>query len=123
MRLEEQVCSLGLSEKLKELGVKQESAFYWETSDDKLPILVTTNEAFTNDELEYFSAFTVSELGEMLPFQVRGDLLIFDVWNDQWLYYYGDCDDKNYSSTEADARANCLIYLLEQGIIKPGGKN
>ena len=29
MKLEQQVCSLELAQKLKELGVKQESLFYW----------------------------------------------------------------------------------------------
>ena len=30
MKLEEQVCSLELAKELKELGVKQDSMFYWE---------------------------------------------------------------------------------------------
>ena len=29
MKLEDQVCSLELAKKLKELGVKQDSLFYW----------------------------------------------------------------------------------------------
>jgi hypothetical protein len=32
MKIEKQVISLELSKKLKELGIKQESAFYWERS-------------------------------------------------------------------------------------------
>ena len=38
MKLQNQVCSLELSKKLKELGVKQESLWYWIRDDDNVGI-------------------------------------------------------------------------------------
>jgi hypothetical protein len=73
MNIENQVCSLELSKRLKELGVEQESYFYWynynrETwkvePNGQLPTF-----AFPLDE-NCISAFTVAELGEILPNRV-----------------------------------------------------
>ena len=44
MNIEEQVCSLELSKRLKELGGKQESLFYWIDPDDKPKLLPTITE-------------------------------------------------------------------------------
>lgn len=77
MELEDQVVSLELSKKLKELGVKQESIFSWlqyphtragepnewELSYTKLPV----------DNPLWVSAFTVAELGEMLKQAIKND--------------------------------------------------
>lgn len=75
MKLEKQVCSLELAKKLKELGVKQESIFYWTRSytrktgvfqaDSKYYLAYSKNKKYY---AEYeCSAFTVAELGELLP--------------------------------------------------------
>lgn len=129
--LEKQVNNLELGRRLKELGVRQESAFYW------VKLIYSSDWSFKPRVGDYglkpyhelrceeinpkdihgvYAAFTVAELGEMLPWEIG---VHFDKWNDQWLYYYGDMDDKPYSNTEADARAKCLVYLIEQGIVKP----
>lgn len=74
MELEEQVVSLQLSQKLKELGVKQNSLIYWR--DDEYPYLCLPSfggqahipmEAQYSKNSKYLSAFTVAELGNMLP--------------------------------------------------------
>lgn len=86
MQLEKQVCSLELAKKLKELGVKQESLFYWVHDDltrtylateKQLPIIQAgynriPHQSMAEDygwreNVEKCSAFTVAELGEMLP--------------------------------------------------------
>jgi hypothetical protein len=83
VNVESQVCSLELSKRLKELGVKQESLFYYQnqpfndgTNDIAIVIkeIISTNNgnSITNtysvDEFDepIYSAFTVAELGEML---------------------------------------------------------
>lgn len=126
MELEKQVCSLGLAKKLKELGVKQESWFWWNhvlEEDDA--------DEWMLDDFNHgngISAFTVAELGEMLPesFFTKKHLgsgtkkwhwqaySTFEEGhiNGELLYCQGCLSD-----TEADARAKMLIHLLENKLI------
>jgi hypothetical protein len=65
--LEKQVCSLELSKRLKELGVKQESLFYWVRDNDTEEFHLTHDryaerENWSTSGLD-FSAFTI-EVGE-----------------------------------------------------------
>jgi len=80
MKLEEQVVSLELAKRLKELGVKQDSYFYW--ADDSIVSTVNLdilledefvrslsgiNNDWPDQEIkELSSAYTVAELGEYL---------------------------------------------------------
>lgn len=127
MTLEQQVVSLDLAKRLKELEVKQESLFYWckgrfdQPDKSKWEI----NDSIDTHAHENISAFTVAELGEMLP----KDEGHYHSDYTQYISYhsiYGEwicCDQYankcgiHHASTEADARAKMLIYLLEQKII------
>jgi hypothetical protein len=78
----------------------------------------------------YFSAFTVTELGVMLPkFGARGWIQqwkdIKGIWRceykiseNNYLYKINDND----IDTETDARAKMMIYLLENNIIELSNK-
>lgn len=128
MKLEDQVCSLELAKSLKELGFRQESEFYWKSPE----WMLVAKQDFEPSVLEYaighgslvFSAFTVAELGEMFPNDWRKRY--FSMRNgDGWCCwissegYWNHWEDTTQSETEANARAKMLIYLIEQGIIKP----
>lgn len=75
MKLEKQVCRLELAKKLKELGVNQESLFRY----INIPKGITSKSGYVpgwrlvylgknkSPEMEVIPAFTVAELGEMLP--------------------------------------------------------
>ncbi len=106
MPLESQVCSLELAKRLKELGVKQESLFYWVAEDiydrpynrGKYILVAREQEYYVSsardnhissypglscDEcphswnpVEIYSAFTVAELGEMLQQDIHDCQLI-----------------------------------------------
>jgi hypothetical protein len=77
MNLYDQVCSLELAQQLKELGVIQSSLFYWVAQRDKLfansdrifGIMYIDHFAEIDDinNYEVYSAFTVAELGNILP--------------------------------------------------------
>lgn len=141
MTLEQQVCSLELAKRLKELGVKQESLFLWcnfgkddwrgpYSNIDGISIRFPATPgpySFTKDDCwEWCSAFTASELGEMLPKEwatKRGTKSgrkteLWQAWRRRggvggWkmLKEIGESDN------EADHRAKLLIHLLENKLI------
>lgn len=134
MKLEQQVTSLEISKKLKELGVKQESYFWWELQHEnvlstgsvlRVPSKIVDVHYYngTSPKTDFVSAFTVAELGEMLPEEI--EIKEQSYWletgkaiGNQWVIgyrkngtrdmYYSNSDD-----TEANARGKMLIYLLE----------
>lgn len=125
MKIENQVTSLELSKKLKELGVKQESISGWrlrhitDGNNERLSSeWVVTTDGFIRDWVgdESFSAFTVAELGEMLPtFEAHKNS------RKEYIVSYRFGDDVSWTEiedTEANARAKMLIYLLENNLIK-----
>lgn len=89
MNLEQQVVSLELSRRLKELNVKQESLFYHYNKpyNDGIDDWVITNwedyETAYDDKSEPYSAFTASELFEMLPAYI--DIKKEEPFNFYWL--------------------------------------
>lgn len=133
MKLEQQVTSIQISKKLEELGVKQESLFYWikdnryrlDNTDFELSF-GTPKGAYSNDKKkiesenwldgEIFSAFTVAELGEML--QEWKNLRLDSTKDSNGWSIAKNETDRIYADTEADARGKMLIYLLEHNLIK-----
>ena len=71
MKLQDQVTSLKLSRKLKGLKVKQESVWYW--CSDTGEITFSKNcEPYKKAKCgQHLSRFTVAELGEMLPKNIK----------------------------------------------------
>jgi hypothetical protein len=147
MKLEDQVCSLDLAKRLKELGVKQHSYFHYslpnpdkaKTVEDKYGLkkckveITTTHWGTMFDE---YAAFTVAELGEMLPVSIKmnGETHWYDsnktthTHRCGYIYIHGETTGWGRVSdvtshavgeakTEADARAKMLIYLLENKLI------
>lgn len=127
MKLEDQVCSLEPAKRLKELGVKQESYFYWNCFTPPTGSLSPYEEIQDHKHsqaTEHFSAFTVAELGEMLPTFYKGGQLMAGRFKDKdgwWVSYFEDgCyEPTTEADTEARARAKMLIYLIEQGLVSP----
>src|SRR4051812_31893305 len=100
MKLEEQVVSLELAKRLKELGVKQESIFFWNVGHWDEPQLIAPSFMGSTGILpsgENYSAFTVAELVE-----ARAACLI-----EQYGHDFGTVEN-----TKADGRAETLIYLI-----------
>ena len=122
MELKDQVTSLEISKKLKELGVEQESLFYWCKYGDNWCIADEHTMEVNNEEPEeYYSAFTGAELGEMLniAFKSLSGTMIMDPcgrWKRLWQNVTGFKD-------EANTRGKMLIYLFQNKLIPPTGSN
>lgn len=119
MQLEQQVCSLELAKKLKELGVKQESLWVY----DELGCLIT-RQSYAKTRT---AAFTVAEPGVVLPKEENIVCMLFASGRCQYAiegdvkYQGGGIQSSRWGAagtcisgdTEADARARMLVYLLE----------
>lgn len=146
MKIEDQVCSLELAKKINELLGDKAPESYWcwvKDRDSKIWYLclidtIGQSGRFYNPKLnhywsfdcEHYPAYTVAELGEMLP-----DLAI-SLYDEEGYYYLQfskimtDCWDIDLigdwsenlkyqarDKREANARAKMLIYLLENGLM------
>lgn len=142
MNIESQVCSLELAKKLRELGIKQESYFIWiahscagimekEELNPNPEYELCTHDDFDHHTDEYcsqfkitskkYSAFTVAELGEMLPLINGCSLQIlkgysFGVDKPEYCCRYDSLDIDNTIFLDfniANSCAKMLIYLIE----------
>ena len=130
MKLENQVCSLELSQKLLTLGVKQESYFSWLKLQGHHHVWPSSQTNCAD-----CSAFTVAELGEMLPDSIKadklfnnGDTTLLDLHghfiksskkDDEYKIYIDGLTKCTifFSKNEANARAKMLIYLIENKLL------
>ena len=146
MMPEQQVVSLELSKKLKELGVPQESQFYWEVPQDQRRVhhgvIPIVNELPGKGNVRsrfffYYSALTAAELRELLPPSIplyqdsleNADLRITREYNsttktiNEWCCWYKRSDNGSAlieqfgGSSQTDALAKMLIYLLENRLL------
>ena len=121
MKLEQQLVSLELSKKLKELGVKQESLYYHVDFQGYDPEIIRAEERQPRGRFDSrpngVSAYTVAELGEMIPGWIGHPIALPDrlgAGNAFWWIVKGHGGgDRN----EANARAKMLIYLKENKLI------
>ncbi len=153
MRLEKQICNLEQAKKLTALGVTASALFSWidttqiEFAAHTTPFICETarisgsiNSSNASDKEQIkantLPAYTVSELGFMLPASFTSfgsmednELACIKEANDSWTVKYeystvyaGYVPGKatrilTAGRTEADARANMLIELIECGVI------
>lgn len=131
MKLEDQVCSIESARRLKELGVPQDSLFYWCFSQKDADYCV----CYAYDSGKYplkdinCSAFTAGELGELLPKIIvksvtYGIEYCTRLSDGPFGVFYASCSGAYgnlcwiVGKTEAEARAKCLIYLLENKLME-----
>lgn len=132
MELEDQVVSLQLAKKLKKLGFKQESLHYYYFNAGEYTGAIVDGYGYKDTTQEFkdsklVSAYTVAELGEILPhlLWLKGrDPQDFDgveiyYYDNRWFVKYEFSDKKIETNdvTEANARAKMLIYLKENNLI------
>jgi hypothetical protein len=143
MKIEDQLTSLELSKRLYELLVKQDSLFVWREYPNSMYFdkkidstkivdtiwLLGIPAHLSPDFLGQCSAFTVAELGEMLPcyYKPKHALLMEKVEPLYFVSYRLNATFKDpitfHDKKEADARAKMLIYLIENGLITNDKQN
>jgi hypothetical protein len=113
MQIENQVVSLDLAKKLKELGVNQESMFVWINA-RKAFIHPSIDAPLPKNQagLKRYNAYTVAELGEMLPITTE-----ISKAGTQWFCITHLCRYMGIDTTEANSRAKMLIFLLKYKVL------
>lgn len=121
MDIKNQTCLIEQSKKLSELGIIAASMFWHTINVDPItPVDIIEKWQHSNfDNCEKYPAYTVAELGVMLP-------ALSHSWVTKGNSYFNCSDNFNVGisnifseNTEAEARAALLIYLLEEKIITP----
>lgn len=126
MKLEDQVCQHYLSKKLTELGLKKESVFSWVDQNHEIKLTSTImaklmisrpKDIRLYEENNIFPAYSVAELGEMIPHGVN---TVKDGlgWYTEVFKPLKEWNKLFPCRLEANARANILINLIETGIVK-----
>lgn len=133
MKLEDQVVNLELARTLKQFGVKQNAFWSWfDTVDrDDIPRLNRTNDNCPTCCLpkqsfeEQYSAFSVAELGAMLPHGFGISTLksgeFVPWWTNEGIdfgAFIALLENFKGLKTEADARATLLIFLIKRELVK-----
>ena len=123
LKLEKQVTSLEPSKELKKLGVKQDSLWYWtwaEWNEKTEWVLIPWDRAIKLNK-ETYSAFTVAELGEMLPVEIKSykfkGKFAPNIGNTMYCCIGQDALIK-IEDTEVDARVKMVIYLIENKLVE-----
>ena len=118
MRLEDQVCSLHLAKRLKDLNVKQNGYFYWtpvylkslKPEEWKLEILYYDLSSLPD---WCYSAFTVAELLEMLPaFINQYDLVVKKCSTEYEVKYCSSNDEQRLAISWDGNIANALACMV-----------
>ena len=115
MKLQDQVITEEQADKMKRLGIDQD-ALYYHTHSEKWGVMPKGSIDFSGDPS---AAFTVAELGTMLP--AGYDTMRFTEHpEDRWFGYDTSGDTfpgEDCWKTEAEARGAMLIHLLETNTI------
>jgi len=128
MKLENQVVNLELSLRIEELGFDKESAWWWNGTKWGIggqivglePMKWILSKRIKGSAIENIPAYTVTELGEMLPIGIVMTKYEFNKGGEiRWACAYNDenignriCDD-----TLANCLARMLIWLRGKKII------
>lgn len=116
--IDNHVTSLEISKRLKELGVKQESEYWWVDYTDGYSQPAWNLNSNHIGYKAHISAFLTSELADLLPDFYRVGKHIYSDNGFVCSHYDQEMQQVQTGNTMPDAMGKMLIYLLEQGIIR-----
>lgn len=126
MTLDQQVTSLELSKRLKALGATQTSLFYWvENKQGGANPWLVGPDAVDIPDADFYAAFTVAELGAIMPYCFVSERRASGRWECGQRYRlevegkvprheFADVSEVFFGDTEVEVRAKMLIFILEQ---------
>jgi hypothetical protein len=136
MKLEKQVCTLEQAKQLKKLGIAQTGLWSYFKAQSHAGFCLTdmalrhvwilTGNPYDREDILFTSAFSVAELGVMLPQTIKfcktqKASIQLSRFNAFTIYYNRHSSGSNVCMTEsyneAEARAKMLIHLLESNFI------
>lgn len=121
MTLEKLVVSLPLAKRLQELGVKQESLYWWSEHTDPPTLWSTSaaNEAgiWDSNGHKQYAAFTLGEVVEVIALASNEALQKMDVAKEDNFGIKGEGKEFLHNCFNPDNLAKMLIYLLEEKLL------
>ena len=124
--IEDQVVSVEVAKRLKEIGVEQESLFYWASGS----LLFFEKVDWSNADNTY-SAFTVAEMIEKLPaiiedgkveYWLRVEVVAVGGGNTTWLVEYASASNEILGyvvkTKLADAVGEMRLWLVKNGYVE-----
>lgn len=132
LKLEKQVATFAQSIAIHSFGVKHDPIYWWKCKSNNYGI---PNHIWLSREKEgyhklCFPAWTVSELGILLPGKIKttedeNDLLFFKTEDMFCCEYFQDNGEMQYHEAEDEAilKASVFISLVHNGYILTGGKD
>ncbi len=138
MKVEDQVCTIEQAKRFVELGIRLQTYFQWEVPDNadrsesETCALSITSSAMKKN-INTYPAPSAAELGELLPAVVsleEEDLFIQGSLGNRrgefhYIWFQSSLDNVEWElfpaiekDTEAEARAEALIWLIENEFVK-----
>src|SRR5437879_5465190 len=115
MQVSDQVISIDTAKRLKEIGVPQSSLFYWSTKENKIYYKDYCEEALRyqskGSDQGLVSAFTLSEIGELLPEWSSSSKSHDGYWEAYPPALYSGLPTIHGELTEVEARVKLLITI------------
>ena len=122
MTLLKHCCSRKLAKELKKAGIHKQSQYTWcKLPGDSEPFLKSDNGTPHHQNIEYYSAYTLSELAGFFPRNIEW-YSGYNIEPKKWSCAYKDQRVEKVigfnGKTEVDARAKLLLHLLKTGKAK-----
>jgi hypothetical protein len=126
MKTEDQVCSLESAKRLKELGMKRESYFWWHEHPESSSFFVAEKNYMSEDGMSFnldLPAFTVAELSELIPTWLElpeGTYAPLMSKRDDGMWHINVSSNHFKHERLTEMLALFVIFLLEKRHIKCG---
>ena len=111
-----QFTSPGTSRELKNSGLCKKASYYWRRLNNKF-VLVAQNLTLNYPGVLFIAAFSLAELGEMIPWGFFQDVIVHKMPGGIWQVKLSDGRMHSFA-LEVEARGYYLVDLIRSGKVK-----